>query len=85
MAAYNALSPAFAATLDGLQLEHSSLPLAKMAQLGSERSREEGVFTVHPLVIRHPVRLSSVALQIFSKLTGLGLPFTGYGREGAVP
>jgi sulfonate dioxygenase len=57
-AAYSALSPVFAATLDGLELEHSSLSLARSAELGPAGSRAEGVVTTHPLVIRHPVCLS---------------------------
>ncbi|KXH47832.1 hypothetical protein CSAL01_03325 [Colletotrichum salicis] len=54
-AAYEALSPAYRATLRGLRLFHTSASVGEVARVGTERALREAVSTTHPLVIRHPV------------------------------
>ncbi|KAL1408006.1 hypothetical protein Q8F55_004803 [Vanrija albida] len=54
-AAYQALSPAYRATLTDLEIEHTSASKGEVARVGTERALKEAVNATHPLVIAHPV------------------------------
>ncbi|KAK7062833.1 hypothetical protein VNI00_000328 [Paramarasmius palmivorus] len=54
--AYQALSPAFRKTLEGLTLRHSSASIGEIKRMGYEKATATAAVTEHPLVIKHPAR-----------------------------
>ncbi|KAK7694018.1 hypothetical protein QCA50_003594 [Cerrena zonata] len=53
--AYQALSPSFRKTLEGLVVRHTSASIGEIKRMGYEKATKEAAITEHPLVIKHPV------------------------------